>query len=201
MAKYIGPKSKIARRFSEPIFGPDKVLDKKNYPSGMHGIARRKSKMSEYALQLKEKQKVKFIYGILEKQFSNLFKKANKSLNITGFVLLQYLESRLDNVIYRIGIAKTRASARQLVNHRHIIINNRIVNIPSYQLSPGDEISINNKSKKLNFIKENILNNNCKVKWIEWNNDIMKGKFICYPERNDIPENINEQLIVELYSK
>ncbi|UOF94617.1 MAG: 30S ribosomal protein S4 [Bacteroides sp.] len=201
-AKYIGPKSKIARRFNEPIFGPDKVLSKKNYPSGMHGKSRHRSKMSEYAIQLREKQKAKFIYGVLEKQFSNIFKKSSHSLGITGIVLLQYLETRLDNIVYRLGITNTRSESRQLINHRHVLVNNKIVNIPSYQIIPGDEISIKIKSNsQINIIKKCLSKNTCNLKWLQWNNDIMTGKLINYPDKDSIPENIKEQLIVELYSK
>ncbi len=202
MARYIGPKSKIARKFGEPIYGPDKYLEKKNYPPGMHGGSKRRRKLSEYAVQLKEKQKAKYTYGILEKQFSNLFKKASRSKGITGEVLLQYLERRLDNVVYRLGIAPTRAGARQLVSHRHITVNGEIVNIPSYTLRPGDIVGVREKSKSLEVIADSLAStNHSKYPWLEWDASIMSGKFVSVPERSDIPENIKEQLIVELYSK
>jgi small subunit ribosomal protein S4 len=202
MARYIGPKSKIARKFGEPIYGPDKFLEKKNYPPGMHGVSKRRRKLSEYAVQLKEKQKAKYTYGILEKQFSNLFKKASRSKGITGEVLLQYLERRLDNVVFRLGIAPTRAGARQLVSHRHITVNGEIVNIPSYTLRPGDIVGVREKSKSLEVITESLAStNHSKYPWLEWDSSIMSGKFVSVPERSDIPENIKEQLIVELYSK
>ncbi len=202
MARYIGPKSKIARKFGEPIYGADKFLEKKNYPPGMHGVSKRRRKLSEYAVQLKEKQKAKYTYGILEKQFSNLFKKASRSKGITGEVLLQYLERRLDNVVFRLGIAPTRAGARQLVSHRHITVNGEIVNIPSYTLRPGDIVSVREKSKSLEVIAESLASaNHSRYPWLEWDSSIMSGKFVSVPERSDIPENIKEQLIVELYSK
>lgn len=202
MARYIGPKSKIARKFGEPIYGSDKYLEKKNYPPGMHGTSKRRRKLSEYAVQLKEKQKAKYTYGILEKQFSNLFKKASRSKGITGEVLLQYLESRLDNVVFRLGIAPTRAGARQLVSHRHITVNGEIVNIPSYALRPGDIVGVREKSKSLEVIADSLAStNHSKYPWLEWDSSIMSGKFVSVPERSDIPENIKEQLIVELYSK
>ncbi len=202
MARYIGPKSKIARKFGEPIYGADKYLEKKNYPPGMHGISKKRRKLSEYAVQLKEKQKAKYTYGVLEKQFSNLFKKASRSKGITGEVLLQYLERRLDNVVYRLGIAPTRAGARQLVSHRHILVNGEIVNIPSYTLRPGDIISVREKSKSLEVIADSLASNShSKYPWLEWDSSLMSGKFMSIPERSDIPENIKEQLIVELYSK
>ena len=201
MARYTGPKSKIARRFKEPIFGPDKALDKKAYGPGQHGNARRRGKQSEYAIQLMEKQKAKYTYGILEKQFSNLFKKANARPGITGEILLQYCESRLDNTVYRLGIAPTRSGARQLVSHRHITVNGGIVNIPSYQLKIGDVISIREKSKSLAVISDSLAANTTKFDWLEWNGSTYSGTFSAIPEREQIPENIKEQLIVELYSK
>ena len=201
MARYTGPKSKIARRFKEPIFGPDKALDKKAYGPGQHGNARRRGKQSEYAIQLMEKQKAKYTYGILEKQFSNLFKKANARPGITGEILLQYCESRLDNTVYRLGIAPTRSGARQLVSHRHITVNGGIVNIPSYQLKIGDVISIREKSKSLEVISDSLTANTTKFDWLEWNGSTYSGTFSAIPEREQIPENIKEQLIVELYSK
>ncbi len=202
MARYRGPKSKIARKFGEPIFGPDKVLEKKNYPPGFHGLASRRRKKSEYGLQLKEKQKAKFTYGVLERQFSNLFQKASASKGITGEELLQMLESRLDNVVYRFGLANSRAAARQLVSHRHIVVNGDVVNIPSYQLRPGDIVGIREKSKSLEIIVNALTSRRySKYAWLEWNNAEMAGKFLNRPEREEIPENIKEQLIVELYSK
>tara|TARA_B100001250_G_scaffold208986_1_gene179369 strand:- start:57 stop:662 length:606 start_codon:yes stop_codon:yes gene_type:complete len=201
MARYIGPKTKIARKFGEAIFGDDKSLEKRNYPPGQHGNNRRRGKKSEYAIQLMEKQKAKYIYGILERQFRNLFKKASRSKGVTGEVLLQLCESRLDNIIFRMGISKTRAGARQLVSHRHITVNDRIVNIPSYILKPGNVIGVREKSKSLNIIIENSEKNNSNFEWLNWNNKSFEGTFISVPKRDQIPENIKEQLIVELYSK
>ncbi len=202
MARYIGPKSKVARKFGEAIYGPDKFLEKKNYPPGMHGVSKRRRKLSEYALQLKEKQKAKYTYGILEKQFSNLFKKASRSKGITGEVLLQLLERRLDNVIYRLGLSSSRAGARQLVSHRHITVNNEIVNIASYTLRPGDIVGVRQKSKSLETLNDSLASSgHTRYSWLEWDSSLMNGKFMSVPERNDIPENIKEQLIVELYSK
>jgi len=202
MAKYIGPKTKIARKFGEPIYGTDKVLEKKNYPPGFQGANRRRRKQSEYGLQLKEKQKAKYTYGVLEKQFSNLFKKAQRTKGITGEVLLQLLESRLDNVVYRLGIAPTRSAARQLVNHRHIVVNGDVVNIPSFTVKPGDIVGVREKSKTLEVIQESLETTALrKVSWLEWDEPMMSGKFLTVPERSEIPENIQEQLIVELYSK
>lgn len=201
MARYTGPKSRIARKFGEPIFGPDKVLSKKNYPPGQHGNGRKK-KTSEYGIQLREKQKAKYTYGVLEKQFRNLFEKAASARGITGEVLLQFLESRLDNVVFRLGIAPTRAAARQLVSHRHILVDGKIVNIPSYSVKPGQIIAVREKSRSLEVI-DNALSgfNHSKYPWIEWDNSSKSGKYLHLPERADIPENIKEQLIVELYSK
>ncbi len=202
MARYRGPKSKIARKFGEPIFGPDKVLEKKNYPPGFHGLAARRRKKSEYGIQLKEKQKAKSIYGVLERQFSNLFKKAHAATGITGELLLQMLESRLDNVVYRLGLARTRAAARQLVSHKHITVNGEVVNIPSYQLRPGDVVGVREKSKSLEIITDSLTSHRYnKYAWLEWDSNAMTGKFLARPEREEIPENIKEQLIVELYSK
>jgi small subunit ribosomal protein S4 len=202
MAKYKGPRSKVSRKFGEPIYGPDKVLEKKNYPPGIHGINKRRRKQSEYGIQLKEKQKAKYTYGVLERQFSNLFKKASRTKGITGEVLLQLLESRLDNVVYRLGIAQTRAGARQLVNHRHITVNGDVVNIPSYLLKPGDIIGVRERSKSLEAISSSIASAiRTKIPWLEWDEALMAGKFMSRPNRADIPENIREQLIVELYSK
>ncbi len=202
MAKYIGPKSKIARKFGEPIYGPDKVLEKKNYPPGMHGMNRRRKKSSEYGIQLKEKQKAKYTYGVLEKQFRNLFEKASRSKGITGEVLLQFLESRLDNVVFRIGLAKTRSQARQLVNHGHITVNGQMMNIPSYLVKPGETIAVRERSKSLEVINDSIGSGRHRLySWIEWDSTSLTGKFLNLPNRDEIPENIKEQLIVELYSK
>ena len=201
MARYIGPKSKIARRFGEPIFGADKVLSKRNFPPGQHGNNRRK-KMSEYGVMLAEKQKAKYTYGVLERQFRNLFEKAAKASGITGEVLLQLLESRLDNVVFRMGLAPTRAAARQLVGHKHIIVDGSVVNIPSYSVKPGQVIGAREKAKSLEVIETALAGfNHSKYPWIEWDNATKSGKFLHTPERADIPENIKEQLIVELYSK
>ncbi len=202
MAKYIGPKTRIARKFGEPIYGPDKVLEKKNYPPGFHGPSRRRRKQSEYGIQLKEKQKAKYTYGVLEKQFSNLFKKAQRTKGITGEVLLQLLESRLDNVVYRLGIAPTRSAARQLVGHRHILVNGGILNIPSYTVKPGETIGVREKSKSLEVIQESLASaSRSRYSWLEWDESHVAGKYLNVPDRADIPENIKEQLIVELYSK
>lgn len=201
MARYTGPKSKIARKFGEPIFGPDKVLSRKNYPPGQHGNGRKK-KSSEYGIQLREKQKAKYTYGVLEKQFRNMFDKALHSRGITGEVLLQLLESRLDNIVFRLGIAPTRAAARQLVSHRHITVDGKVVNIPSYSVKPGQLIGVREKSKSLEVVGDALAGfNHSKYPWIEWDQTSMTGKYLHQPERADIPENIKEQLIVELYSK
>ena len=202
MARYTGPKSKIARKFGEPIFGPDKALEHRNYPPGQHGIAHRRKKISEYGTQLKEKQKAKYTYGLLEKQFRNLFEKAERSGGITGEVLLQLLECRLDNTVYRLGIAPTRAAARQLVSHRHITVNGKVCNIPSASVKPGDIVAVREKSKALEVIADSLRSNRVtKFSWLEWDAVSMSGKLLNVPERSDIPENIKEQLIVELYSK
>ncbi|MEA5045393.1 MAG: 30S ribosomal protein S4 [Petrimonas sp.] len=201
MARYTGPKTKIARKFGEPIFGPDKVLSKKNYPPGQHGNTRRR-KTSEYGIQLREKQRAKYTYGVLEKQFRLTFEKAARSRGITGEVLLQLLESRLDNVVYRLGIAPTRAAARQLVSHRHITVNGKVVNIPSYNVRAGEVVGVREKSKSLEVVSNALTGfNHSKYPWLEWDRATMSGKFLHLPERTDIPENIKEQLIVELYSK
>ena len=201
MARYTGPKTRIARKFGEAIFGADKVLSKKNYPPGQHGNSR-KRKTSEYGIQLREKQKAKYTYGVLEKQFRNLFEKASRSKGITGVVLLQLLEGRLDNVVYRLGIAPTRAAARQLVSHRHITVDGAVVNIPSYSVKPGQNVGVRERSKSLEVIADALAGfNHSKYPWIEWDQTSMSGKFLHLPEREDIPENIKEQLIVELYSK
>lgn len=202
MARYTGPRSKIARKFGEPIYGPDKVLEKKNYPPGIHGLNKKRKKTSEYGIQLREKQKVKYTYGLLERQFRNTFKKADSKKGVTGVVLLQLLESRLDNVVFRLGLAPTRAAARQLVSHRHIVVNEKVCNIPSYQLKPGDIVGVRERSKSLEVVNNALSGfNHSKYPWLEWDADAMAGKFMSIPEREDIPENIKEQLIVELYSK
>lgn len=201
MARYTGPKTKIARKFGEAIFGDDKNFEKRNYPPGQHGNTRRRGKKSEYATQLMEKQKVKYSYGILERQFSNLFKKAQRAGGITGEVLLQLCESRLDNVVYRFGIANSRRAARQLVSHRHITVNGEIVNIPSYSLKDGDVVAVREKSKSLEAIENSLASSSNVYEWLSWNADLKSGTFIKAPERLQIPENIKEQLIVELYSK
>ncbi|MDP6922284.1 MAG: 30S ribosomal protein S4 [Lutibacter sp.] len=201
MARYTGPKTKIARKFSEAIFGDDKSFEKRNYPPGQHGANKRRGKKSEYAIQLAEKQKAKYTYGILERQFANLFKKASSSKGITGEILLQLCESRLDNVVYRLGIASSRPAARQLVSHRHITVNGSIVNIPSYSLKAGDVVAVREKSKSLEAIEASLANRSDVYEWISWNADKMEGNYVSVPERIQIPENIKEQLIVELYSK
>ena len=201
MARYTGPKSKIARKFGEAIYGEDKVLAKKNYPPGQHGVNKRR-KTSEYGTQLREKQKAKYTYGVLEKQFRNLFKKATRTKGVKGEVLLQLLEARLDNVVYRLGIAPTRAAARQLVLHRHITVDGQVVNIPSYSVTPGEFVAVREKSKSLEVIADSLAGfNHDKYPWIEWDESAKGGKVLHTPQREDIPENIKEQLIVELYSK
>ncbi|TCI92578.1 30S ribosomal protein S4 [Tenacibaculum sp. M341] len=201
MARYTGPKTKIARKFGEAIFGDDKNFEKRNYPPGQHGTGKRRGKKSEYAVQLMEKQKAKYTYGILERQFRNLFKKAQASGGITGEVLLQLCESRLDNTVFRLGIANSRRGARQLVSHRHITVNGEIVNIPSYSLREGDVIAVREKSKSLEAIDNALAANSAVYEWLTWNADQKSGTFVKAPERLQIPENIKEQLIVELYSK
>jgi len=200
MARYIGPKSKIARKFGEPIYGPDKFLDKKNFPPGMHGAMKKRRKQSEYGIQLQEKQKAKYTYGILERQFRNVFEHASSKKGITGENLLKLIEARLDNVVFRFGIAPTRAAARQLVSHRHILVNGEIVNIPSFSVREGDVVSVREKSKSLASITDS-LSSRKSFSWLEWDEDKLQGKFLNYPPREEIPENIKEQLIVELYSK
>ncbi|PNE29711.1 30S ribosomal protein S4 [Tannerella sp. oral taxon 808] len=201
MARYTGPKTKIARKFGEPIFGADKILSKKNYPPGQHGNNRRR-KTSEYGNQLREKQKAKYTYGVLERQFRNLFEKAARSRGITGEVLLQLLECRLDNIVFRLGLARTRAAARQLVSHRHVVVDGQVVNIPSYSVRPGQIVSVREKSKSLEMIGDALSGyNHGKYLWIEWDENVMGGKLLHLPAREDIPENIKEQSIVELYSK
>tara|TARA_X000000368_G_scaffold400719_1_gene372849 strand:+ start:61 stop:663 length:603 start_codon:yes stop_codon:yes gene_type:complete len=200
MARYTGPKSKIARKFKDPIFGADKTLEKKNYPPGMHGQGRRRGKQSEYAIQLAEKQKAKYTYGILERQFSNLFKKASSKSGITGELLLQLCESRLDNIVYRLGIAPTRDAARQFVSHRHITVNGQIVNIPSYSIKVGEVVAVREKSKSLEKVTLSLANRTS-YDWLDWNSSEFSGEMKIIPTRDQIPENIKEQLIVELYSK
>ena len=201
MARYTGPKTKIARKFGEPIFGEDKTLEKRNYPPGQHGNNRRRGKKSEYAVQLMEKQKAKYTYGILERQFRNLFAEAKRKDGVTGEVLLQLCESRLDNVVYRMGIAPSRRAARQLVGHRHITVNGELVNIPSYSLRAGDVVGVREKSKSVQAITDSLANSSAVYEWLTWNSEKKEGTFVAVPERLQIPENIKEQLIVELYSK
>ncbi len=200
MARYIGPKSKIARKFGDAIYGPDKYLEKKSYPPGQHGQMKKRKKQSEYGIQLQEKQKAKYTYGIQEKQFRNIFKRASRRKGITGENLLKLIEARLDNVVFRLGIAPTRAAARQLVSHRHIIVNGNIVNIASYSCKEGDVVGVREKSKSLVAITDSLVNRKS-FSWLEWDEEKKQGKFLNYPPREEIPENINEQLIVELYSK
>ena len=201
MARYTGPKTKIARKFGEAIFGDDKSFEKRNYPPGQHGMAKKRGKKSEYAIQLMEKQKAKYSYGILEKQFRNLFEKASATKGVTGEVLLQLCEARLDNVVFRMGIAPSRRGARQIVSHRHITVNGEVVNIPSYHLTPGDKVAVREKSKSLEAIDRSLANSSHVFEWITWNNDTKEGVFVSVPARLQIPENIKEQLIVELYNK
>jgi small subunit ribosomal protein S4 len=201
MARYTGPKSKIARKFGEAIFGDDKSFEKKSYPPGQHGNTRRRGKKSEYAIQLMEKQKAKYTYGILERQFRNIFARAKTKEGVTGEILLQLCECRLDNVVYRMGISNSRRGARQLVSHRHITVNGELVNIPSYTLRPGDIVGVREKSKSVQAIQDALAANSSVYEWISWNSDKMEGTFVTVPERIQIPENIKEQLIVELYSK
>jgi small subunit ribosomal protein S4 len=201
MARYTGPKSKIARKFGDPIFGPDSAFEKKNYPPGQHGASRRRGKKSEYAVQLAEKQKAKYTYGILERQFANMFDKASRAKGITGEVLLQLCEARLDNVVYRLGIAPSRSGARQLVGHRHITVNGEVLNIPSYSVKTGDVVAVREKSKSLEVITNALASRKDQYEWLEWNDSSKTGKYLSDPLRAQIPENIKEQLIVELYSK
>ena len=201
MARYTGPKTRIARRFGEAIFGPDKVLSKRNFPPGQHGNNRRR-KTSEYGIMLAEKQKAKYTYGVLEKQFRNMFDKASRTSGITGEILLQNLESRLDNLVFRLGIAPTRAAARQLVGHRHIVVDGKVVSIPSYSVKPGQIVGVRERSKSLEVIEASLAGfNHSKYPWLEWDETQKAGKYLHKPERADIPETIKEQLIVELYSK
>ena len=201
MARYTGPKTKIARKFGEPIFGEDKYFEKKKYPPGQHGNNRRRGKKSEYAVQLMEKQKAKYTYGILERQFRNIFEKANRSKGVTGEVLLQLCESRLDNLVYRLGIASSRRGARQLVSHMHITVDGKICNIPSRTIKVGEKIGVRERSKSIIYIEESLSSSSNNYEWISWNSDQMQGTYVNIPERDQIPENIKEQLIVELYSK
>ena len=201
MARYTGPKSRIARKFKEPIFGPDKHLEKKNYPPGMHGLTKKRMKQSEYAVQLQEKQKAKYTYGILERQFAVIFNRAARMKGITGENLLQLMEARLDNVVFRMGISPSRMGARQLVGHRHITVNGSVINISSYTLKAGDVVSVRERSKTLEAINSAVAGSNANFPWIEFNKATLTGKFIAMPQRQQIPENIKEQLIVELYSK
>lgn len=201
MARYIGPKSKVSRRLGEPIFGSDKVLSKKNYPPGQHGVGRRR-KQSEYALQLAEKQKAKYTYGVLEKQFRNLFKAARRAKGVTGEILLQLLESRLDNIVFRLGIAPSRPAARQLVTHKHILVDGKVVNIPSYIVKQGQIVGVRERDKSMEVINNSLAGyNHAKYSWLAWDASSKSGKYLNVPQREDIPENIKEQLIVELYSK
>lgn len=201
MARYTGPKSKIARRFKDPIFGPDKALDRRQYGPGQHGPNKRRGKQSEYAIQLAEKQKAKYTYGILERQFSNLFEKASRMKGITGENLLQLCEARLDNTVFRLGIAPTRRAARQLVSHKHITVNGEVVNIPSYSLKTGETVGVREKSKSLEAITDSLATRTQTFDWLEWSPSQLEGKVVGTPTREMIPENIKEQLIVELYSK
>src|SRR5690625_1183919 len=201
MARYTGPKTKIARKFGEPIFGEDKSFEKKKYPPGQHGNSRRRGKKSEYALQLAEKQKAKYTYGILERQFRRMFENASSRKGITGEILLRLCEGRLDNIVYRLGLSPTRSGARQLVSHKHIVVNGEIVNVPSYQLEVNDVVGVREKSKSLTVIRESLENSNAVHEWLSWNEEKLEGTVVAVPEREQIPENINTQLIVELYSK
>ncbi len=201
MARYTGPKTKISRRFGEPIFGPNRSFEKRNYSPGQHGFAHKKGKKSQYAIQLAEKQKAKYTYGILERQFANLFHKSSRTKGISGEVLLQLCEARLDNLVYRLGIAPSRRGARQLISHRHIIVNGKVVNIPSFTAKEGDIVGIREKSKSLEVITNSLASRKGKYEWLEWNNSSTEGKFLNMPQRAQIPENIKEKLIVELYSK
>ena len=201
MARYTGPKTKIARKFGEAIFGEDKAFEKRNYPPGQHGNNRRRPKKSEYAIQLMEKQKAKFTYGILERQFRNLFDRASRSKGVTGEVLLQLCESRLDNIVFRLGIAPTRSAARQLVNHRHITLNGSVNNIPSTHIKEGDVVGVREKSKSLEVVERSVAQSNSVQEWLSWNEATLEGTLVSVPTREQITENIKEQLIVELYSK
>ena len=201
MARYTGPKTKIARKFGEPIYGPDKYFEKKNYPPGQHGLAKKRKKTSEYGIQLAEKQKVKYTYGVLERQFRKTYEKANRMKGRTGENLLMLLESRLDNLVYRLGIAPSRAAARQLVTHSHITLDGYVCNIPSTIVKPGSLVGVRERSKSLEVIQDSLNASAGKYPWLEWDAAKCTGKFASLPERSEIPETINEQLIVELYSK
>jgi len=201
MARYTGPKSRIARKFGEPIFGPDKAFEKKSYPPGMHGLTKKRKKVSEYGTQLSEKQKAKYTYGILERQFAKTFEAAQRKQGVTGENLLQLIEARLDNVVFRLGIAPTRRGAKQLVSHRHITVNGEVISVSSYSVRPGDKIGVRERSKALEVIQNSAGRRNSQYPWLEWNAETLTGIFVAYPERTAIPENIKEQLIVELYSK
>jgi len=203
MARYTGPKTKKSRSFGEPIYGYDKFYERRKYPPGQHGSSKRRRQRSDYALQLMEKQKAKYTYGVLERQFRNLFVEASRARGVTGEILLQLLESRLDNTVFRLGIAPTRAAARQLVTHKHIVVNGVLTNIPSAKLKPGDVVGVRGKSQGLEVIVNSVSAKSDvrKYPWLEFNADKMEGVFVSLPERDQIPENINEQLIVELYSK
>ncbi|WP_445722087.1 30S ribosomal protein S4 [Flavobacterium sp.] len=201
MARYTGPKTKIARKFGEAIFGDDKSFEKRNYPPGQHGLPKKRGKKSEYAVQLMEKQKAKYTYGILERQFRNLFEKASSASGVTGEILLQLCEARLDNVVYRMGIAPSRRAARQIVSHRHVTVNGELVNVPSYHLKAGDKVAVREKSKSLEAIERSLSNSSQVYEWITWNTETKEGTFVSVPQRLQIPENIKEQLIVELYNK
>ena len=201
MARYIGPKTKIARRFGEPIFGPDKDFEKRNFPPGQHGLARKRKKSSEYGIQIREKQKVKYTYGVLERQFRNLFHKASKMEGIKGANLIILLESRLDNIVYRMGLAPSRPAARQLVSHCHITLNGEVCSIPSALVRPGDIVAVRERSKSLEVIQDSVASSKTRYSWLEFDPTALSAKYLNYPIREEIPENINEQLIVELYSK
>jgi small subunit ribosomal protein S4 len=201
MARYTGPKTKISRIFGEPILGNGKWLNKNSNPPGMHGAARKRKSLGEYALQLREKQKAKYSYGVLEKQFRKTFEEASRRKGVTGENLIKLLEARLDNTVYRMGIAPSRPAARQLVSHKHVTVNGDVVNVPSYQLKPGDVIGLKEKTQGLTGITSMVRSKNPKFNWLDWNETTMTGTFIAYPERESVPENIKEQLIVELYSK
>ncbi|MCI2083038.1 MAG: 30S ribosomal protein S4 [Bacteroidales bacterium] len=201
MARYTGPKTKIARKFGEPIFGPDKNLERRNFPPGQHGLSKKRKKVSEYGTQLREKQKVKYTYGVLERQFRNLYSEASRMKGRTGENLLMLLESRLDNIVYRMGIAPTRAAARQLVSHSHITLNGNVCGIPSAHVRPGDIVGVRERSKSLEVIQDCLAHAGNKYSWLQWDSASVSGKFLNLPERTEIPEPINEQLIVELYSK
>ncbi len=201
MARYTGPTTKIARKFGEPIFGPDKNYERKNYPPGQHGLAKKRKKVSEYGVQLKEKQKVKYTYGLLERQFRNLYETASRMKGRKGENLILLLESRLDNIVFRMGIAPSRAAARQLVNHRHIVLNGELCNIPSAIVKPGDIVAVRERSKSLETIQSSIQRGSARFSWIEWDSTTLTGKYLNLPIRSEVPETINEQAIVELYSK